>query len=210
MPSRRNLPSAGDAPAPRNAPNLERASRLRGASKRGAPQAATELMLLVPCSQQVIVWVARTIILPFIGFQVYTGRLKVKKPILLLLAAILTVSTSVTRAQEDHAYTQGPVVIVSFVRTEPGMFEDYMRYLDTTYKRLMDGFKKKGIITDYAVYQALPRGPQDADLILTVTYKNMAAVDNLQGRTNTAFREVFWCFPQTSPASRDVRQSRNE
>jgi len=23
------------------------------------------------------------------------------------------------------------------------MFEEYMRYLDTTYKRLMDGFKKK-------------------------------------------------------------------
>jgi hypothetical protein len=61
-----------------------------------------------------------------------------KKPILLLLAAILTISTSVTRAQEDHAYTQGPVVIVSFVRTEPGMFEEYMHYLDTTYKRLMD------------------------------------------------------------------------
>ena len=46
-----------------------------------------------------------------------------KKPVLLILAAILTISASVTRAQEDHAYTQGPVVVVSFVRTEPGMFE---------------------------------------------------------------------------------------
>ena len=50
-----------------------------------------------------------------------------RKSTLLLLAAILTVSTSVTRAQEDHAYTQGPVTIVSFVRTEPGMFEEYLR-----------------------------------------------------------------------------------
>src|ERR1700693_4807994 len=61
-----------------------------------------------------------------------------KKPILLLLAAILTISTSVTRAQEDHAYTQGPVVIVSFIRTQPGMFEEYMRYLGSTYKHLME------------------------------------------------------------------------
>ena len=63
-----------------------------------------------------------------------------KKSVLLLLAVSLAISTSVTRAQEEHAYTQGAVVVVSFVRTEPGMFEDYMRYLDNTYKRLMDGY----------------------------------------------------------------------
>src|SRR5215831_6223548 len=115
---------------------------------------------------------------------------KMKKPILLLLAAILTMSTSVTLAQEDHAYTQGPVVVVSFVRTEPGMFEDYMRYLDTTYKRLFDEYKKQGIVTDYAVYQALPRDPQDADLILTVTYKNMAALDSVQAKTDPLIKEL--------------------
>jgi hypothetical protein len=43
-------------------------------------------------------------------------------------------SGSVTRADDDHAYTQGPVLIVSFVRTQPGMFEEYMRYLGSTYK----------------------------------------------------------------------------
>jgi L-rhamnose mutarotase len=133
-----------------------------------------------------------------------------KKPILLLLAAILTISTSVTRAQEDHAYTQGPVVIVSFVRTEPGMFEEYMRYLDTTYKRLMDGFKKKGIITDYAVYQALPRGPEDADLILTVTYKNMAAFDDLQARTDPAVKEIFGSLPKAASASADRGKMRKD
>ena len=103
-----------------------------------------------------------------------------KKSLLLLLAAILTIAASVTRAQEDHAYTQGPVTIVSFVRTEPGMFEEYMRYLSNTYKKLMEAQKKKGIVTDYAVYQTLPRNAEDADVILTVTYKNMAAFDNLQ------------------------------
>jgi len=140
----------------------------------------------------------------------YVGESNMKKPILLLLAAILTISTSVTRAQEDHAYTQGPVVIVSFVRTEPGMFEEYMRYLDTTYKRLLDGFKKKGIITDYAVYQALPRGPQDADLILTVTYKNMAAFDDLQARTDPAVKEIFGSLPKAASASADRGKMRKD
>ena len=133
-----------------------------------------------------------------------------KKPILLLLAAILTISTSVTRAQEDHAYTQGPVVIVSFVRTQPGMFEDYMRYLDTTYKRLLDEYKKQGIIVDYAVFQALPRDSQDADLILTVTYKNMAAFDDLQARTDPAVRQIFGSLPKAASASADREKVRKQ
>lgn len=133
-----------------------------------------------------------------------------KKPLLLILAAILTTSTSVIRAQEDHAYTQGPVVLVSFIRTEPGMFEEYLRYLDSTYKRLLDGFKKQGIIIDYAVYQALPRNPQDADLILTVTYKNMAAFDDLQARTDPAVKEIFGSLPKAASASADRGKMRKE
>jgi hypothetical protein len=133
-----------------------------------------------------------------------------KKPILLLLATILTLSASVTRAQEEHAYTQGPVTIVSFVRTEPGMFEEYLRYLDSTYKHLMDGYKKQGIITDYAVYQARPRDPQDADLILTVTYKNMAAFDDLQARTDPLAKQTFGSLTKAASASADRGKMRKE
>lgn len=133
-----------------------------------------------------------------------------KKPILLLIAAILTISTSVSRAQEDHAYTEGPVVVVSFVRTQPGMFEEYMRYLANTYKHLMDEFKKQGIITDYAVYQALPHDATDADVIFTVTYKNMAALDNLQARTDPATKQVFGSLAKAASASADREKMRKQ
>ena len=133
-----------------------------------------------------------------------------KKSVLLLLAVSLAISTSVTRAQEEHAYTQGAVVVVSFVRTEPGMFEDYMRYLDNTYKRLMDGYKKQGIIVDYAIYQSLPRDPHDADVILTVTYKNMAALDDLQSRTDPAVKQTFGSLPKAASASADREKMRKQ
>ena len=133
-----------------------------------------------------------------------------KKPLLLLLAAVLTLSTAVTRAEDDHAYTQGPVVLVSFIRTEPGMFEDYMRYLDTTYKTLLEEFKKQGVILDYAVYSAVPRDPQDADLILTVKYKNMAAFDDLQARTDPVVKRVFGSLPKAASASADRGKLRKE
>jgi hypothetical protein len=134
----------------------------------------------------------------------------VKKPILLLLAAILTISATVTVAQEEHAYTQGHVVIVSRIRTEPGMFEDYMRYLSSTYKRVMEEYKKQGIITDYGVYQARPRDPEDADLILTVTYKNMAALDDLQARTDPTAKQVFGSLAKAASASVDRGKMRRE
>jgi len=129
---------------------------------------------------------------------------------LLLFAAILTISTSATRAQEDHAYTQGPVTIVSFVRTEPGMFDEYLRYLDNTYKKFMDQLKKQGAVTDYAIYQAQPRDAQDADVILTVTYKNMAALDTLQASTDPVIKEVFGSLPKAATASVDREKLRKQ
>jgi hypothetical protein len=133
-----------------------------------------------------------------------------KKSLLLLFAAILTIAASVTRAQEDHAYTQGAVTIVSFVRTEPGMFEEYMRYLSNTYKKVMEAEKKKGIVSDYAVYQALPRDAQDADVILTVTYKNMAAFDSLQAQSDPVIKEVFGSLSKAASASVDREKLRKQ
>jgi hypothetical protein len=133
-----------------------------------------------------------------------------KKSILLLCGALLAVSTSVTRAQEDHAYTLGPVTVVSFVRTEPGMFDEYLRYLSNTYKKLMEAQKKQGIVTDYAVYGTLPRSEQDADLILTVTYKNMAAFDTLQASTDPLVKEIFGSLPKAASASVDREKLRKQ
>ena len=133
-----------------------------------------------------------------------------KKSLLLFFAAILTISTSAALAQEDHAYTQGSVTVVSFVRTAPGMFEEYLRYLSNTYKKLMDQSKKNGIITDYAVYQTLPRNAEDADVILTVTYKNMAALDSVQAQTDPLIKEVFGSLPKAASASADREKLRKQ
>jgi len=135
------------------------------------------------------------------------------KRVLLPLLAALGVSTLVPAAepaQPDHAYTFGPVLIVSFVRTQPGMFEQYMNYLDSTYKRIMEEFKKQGLILDYAVYSSRPRDPQDADVILTVKYKNMAAFDDLQSRADPVVKQVFGSINKASTASADREKLRKD
>jgi hypothetical protein len=133
-----------------------------------------------------------------------------KKFMLLLSVAILTTSTSLTLAQEDHVYTEGPVLVVNFVRTEPGMFEEYMRYLDKTYKPLLDEAKKTGIVVDWAIYQARARDPRDADLVFTITYKNMAAFDNLQARMDPLAKKAFGSLPKAAAAAVDREKLRKD
>ncbi len=80
-------------------------------------------------------------------------------------------------AQEAKPYKEGKVMQVSFVKIKPGQFNNYMKYLDGPYKANMEAMKKAGLISGYAVYSSEARSRQDADLILTIAYPNMAALD---------------------------------
>ena len=78
---------------------------------------------------------------------------------------------------DDHSYTEGNVVNVASIRTVDGKFDDYMKWLDTTWKQLQEAGKKAGYIVSYEVLTAEPRTPDDPDIYLVVTYKNWAALD---------------------------------
>ena len=101
-----------------------------------------------------------------------------RKPVLAALAAFACFATaSVTALADDHPYSEGPVVNVSSIRTLEGKFDDYMTWLDTTWKKMQEESKKKGYILDYEVLAVEPRGPDDPDVYLVITYKNWAALD---------------------------------
>jgi len=76
---------------------------------------------------------------------------------------------------DDHAYTEGPVVSVSSIRTADGKFDDYMKFVDTKWKLQQEVAKKAGHVLSYQVLNVVPRGPDDPDLLLVVTYKSWAA-----------------------------------
>ena len=93
-------------------------------------------------------------------------------------------------ADEGRVYQEGPVIEVSYIRTKPGKFDDYMKFLATTYRTLMEANKKAGLILDYNIYSATPRSPQDPDLLLTTTYPNMAALDRSEESDAIAVKTV--------------------
>jgi hypothetical protein len=94
-------------------------------------------------------------------------------------------------AAADRPYTEGTVSVVSSIRTEPGQHENYMKYLATTYRQLMDEQKKAGHIVDWSVYETRPRSPDDPNLYLVTTYKNLAAMDGLQDKVEAIQEKII-------------------
>src|SRR5205809_2935352 len=81
------------------------------------------------------------------------------------------------RAQDERQYTDGPVTLVQEMAIEYGHFEEYIDWLNSTWKPTMEATKKAGIIIDYKVFSSTPPSPDHPDVILWITYKNMAALD---------------------------------
>jgi hypothetical protein len=97
----------------------------------------------------------------------------------LFVGLIMATFCATLAAQEPKPYKDGQVTYISYIKIKPGKFDDYMKWLDGPYKTLMEANKKAGLITGYAVYSATAHTPQEPDLILTVTYANMAALDKI-------------------------------
>ena len=49
------------------------------------------------------------------------------------------------RAQDERAYTEGPVTEEDYIQVEYGHFEEYIDWLNSTWKPTMEAFKKAGL-----------------------------------------------------------------
>ncbi len=113
-----------------------------------------------------------------------------RKTILTAVAVTLALSAGFATAQSSRPYKEGQVTELTYVRTKDGHFEDYMKFLDTQYKGLMEANKKAGLIIDYKVYAANPRSASEPDLVLAVTYANMGALDRIEEAIAVAEKQV--------------------
>ena len=79
------------------------------------------------------------------------------------------------RAQDVRQYSEGSVTEVSYIQVEYGHFEEYIDWLNSTWKPTMEATKKAGLIIDYKVFKLTPKSPDQPNIFLMITYKNMAA-----------------------------------
>ena len=82
-------------------------------------------------------------------------------------------------AQDVRQYSDGPVTNVTYIHVDYGNLEKYIDWLNSTWKPTMEATKKAGLIIDYKVFSFTPIGytSNHPNVILWITYKNMAALD---------------------------------
>src|SRR6516164_6654748 len=102
----------------------------------------------------------------------------IKTIILSMCLAVSSLSLN-ARAQDERQYTEGPVTFIQEIAVEYGYFEEYIDWLNSTCKPTMEATKKAGVIIDYKVFSFTPMGytSNQPNVILWITYKNMAALD---------------------------------
>lgn len=114
----------------------------------------------------------------------------------MLIPSFSGVAATAGAQASTRAYREGPVIVVSYIRTKPGMFDKYMAYLNGAYKANLEAQKAAGIVVDYGIYASDPRTPADHDLMLAVVYKNWGALDNLSDRTDAVANRILQNTPE--------------
>ena len=96
-----------------------------------------------------------------------------------LVALLLFISLSTQSTAQELPYKTGTVWEVTFVRTKPGMTNDYLRNLAANWRNENEEAKKQGLLLSYKILSGSAANKDDWDLMLMVEYKNMAALDGV-------------------------------
>jgi hypothetical protein len=111
--------------------------------------------------------------------EIYHSRrremMKITKTIILSICLAVSSLSLNARAQDVRQYSDGPVTELAYVRVEYGHFEEYIDWLNSTWKPTMEATKKAGLIIDYKVFGLTPKSPDQPNIIPWITYKNAAA-----------------------------------
>jgi hypothetical protein len=113
-------------------------------------------------------------------------------------------------AQDERGYAYGPVTEVDYIHVEYGHFEEYFAWVTSTWVPTMETAKKAGLIIDYKVFQASPKSPDQPNVYLEITYKNMAAYAGDIGDSADAFEAVTEKVICSSACQNQARVHRNE
>src|SRR5436190_1011675 len=133
-----------------------------------------------------------------------------------LRAAAAAVALSVTvcapgaaQAQTaERVYDNGPVWVISYVETKTGMFDDYMAYLSTKWRETNEADKRAGVVLDYKVLQVDQPRDGEADVILMIQYKNMAAFDRPLAESEATSAKAFGSVVKSNQAFADRNKIR--
>ena len=92
---------------------------------------------------------------------------------------------------QDRPYEETTVWDISYVKTSPGNFNNYLRDLAAGWKRVNDEAMNRGYIESYKILTGQAGHPGDWDLMLLIEYENMAALDGAFEKFDPMIDEIF-------------------
>lgn len=113
-----------------------------------------------------------------------------KKIIFFEMLSIILISFGAS-AQNNKPYTEGPVWMVQFIQTKPGMNQLYLNNLNEGWIKEMKQAKTEGLIMDYKVLSGVPGSKNDWDLMLLFEIKNYAALDGMTEKMEAIGNKIF-------------------
>ena len=99
--------------------------------------------------------------------------------VLFAAALLLSLSLPAQSVAQGLPYTEGSVWSIGFVKTVPGMTNDYYRNLADNWMKMNEAAKKEGLVLSYKVLYGPAANTEDWDIMLMIEYKNMAAMDGM-------------------------------
>jgi hypothetical protein len=104
---------------------------------------------------------------------------------------LLLAGSSVSFAQTDKPYTDGPLWQVQFIRTKPSMGNLYLKDLSIAWIKQMRAAKEAGLIMDFKVLSASAASESDWDLMLMYEIKNYAMLDGMREKMEVISKKIF-------------------
>ncbi|MEJ1931787.1 hypothetical protein WDZ92_16230 [Nostoc sp. NIES-2111] len=111
-----------------------------------------------------------------------------------MMAGVLATGAMAGAAQAQTAprvYEGGSVWRVSYIETKPGMFDEYLAYLNTAWRQQNENGMKSGDVLSYKILAVDSARDNEPDLILMIEYKNMAVFDASMAEQDKRISSVF-------------------
>lgn len=84
-------------------------------------------------------------------------------------ALFLLIATVLPVVAQEH-WTEGPVWVISYYRTRPGQFDNYMKYLRANSLPQSMERKKQGLVLDNRMWTKVPASKDDWDVAIASLY----------------------------------------
>jgi hypothetical protein len=102
-----------------------------------------------------------------------------------------TATTPASTGGSSAPYNEGPVWILTMIKTKTGLADEYIKQITSTVKPVYDEEKKQKVILDYKILNGEASNPHDFNILILVEYPNWAAFDTLRNKMDPVVAKVM-------------------